>query len=87
MNKFELTEEEIEKIYLAERKKFEGSSWEVELDYHKETFTSGIEVSFDYIKNKILKEVIEDLKNLNNSLSIDVGDGYCNDLIDKYTNA
>ena len=47
-----LTEEEKELIYQNERKKYEGSSWEVELDYHKETFMSGIDALIDFLNNR-----------------------------------
>lgn len=47
-----LSEEEIESIYQKERKKYEGSSWEVELDYHKETFISGIEALVEFLNNR-----------------------------------
>ena len=47
-----LSEEEKELIYQKERKKYEGSSWEVELDYHKETFMSGIDALIDFLNNR-----------------------------------
>lgn len=47
-----LSEEEKELIYQQERKKYEGSSWEVELDYHKETFMSGIDALVEYLNNR-----------------------------------
>ncbi len=47
-----LSEEEKELIYQKERKKYEGSSWEVELDYHKETFISGIEALVEFLNNR-----------------------------------
>lgn len=47
-----LSEDEKELIYQKERKKYEGSSWEVELDYHKETFMSGIDALVDYLNNR-----------------------------------
>lgn len=46
-----LSEEEKELIYQNERKKYEGSSWEVELDYHKETFISGIDALIEFLNN------------------------------------
>ena len=47
-----LSEDEKELIYQKERKKYEGSSWEVELDYHKETFMSGIGALIDYLNKR-----------------------------------
>ena len=47
-----LSDDEKELIYQKERKKYEGSSWEVELDYHKETFMSGIDALIEYLNNR-----------------------------------
>lgn len=47
-----LSDNEKELIYQKERKKYEGSSWEVELDYHKETFMSGIDALIEYLDNR-----------------------------------
>lgn len=47
-----LTDEVKEFIYQNERKKYEGTSWEVELDHHKETFMSGIEALNEFLNNR-----------------------------------
>lgn len=47
-----LSDDEKELIYQKERKKYEGSSWEVELDYHKETFMSGIDALIEHLNNR-----------------------------------
>ena len=47
-----LSEDEKELIYQKERKKYDGTSWEVELDYNKETFMSGIDALIEYLNNR-----------------------------------
>ena len=47
-----LSQEEKELIYQSERKKYEGSSQEVELEYHKETFISGIDALIEYLNDR-----------------------------------
>jgi hypothetical protein len=47
-----LSNDEKEFIYQKERKKYEGSSWEVELDYNKETFMSGIDALIEHLNER-----------------------------------